>query len=220
MQTKLTLVAIFKPCYTIYLVVLNGEENMTAFEEKQILRKKIKLSESSLSAEFIEKSSIEICKRLENFSEYNSAKNIFCFVGIRNEPNTLPFLNSVLRSGKQLCVPLCTEKGIMELRKINSLSELCPGAYGIPEPPVSSEIIAPSLVDFAVIPCLSCDKFGNRLGKGGGYYDRFLANYNNFSVMLCFSSLLQKKIPTEPHDCKISTVLTENGYYFNGTFHK
>ena len=131
--------------------------------------------------------------------EYREAETVFCFVGTSREINTLPILQDLLTSGRTLCVPLCVGEGRMELRKISSLSELAPGAYGIPEPPPDSPRVAPDAVDFAVLPCLSCDHAGRRLGQGGGYYDRFLSVYRGGAVLLCREKLIRDEIPVEPH---------------------
>ena len=130
--------------------------------------------------------------------------------------NTHPTLEHALAAGKRLCVPLCVDKGIMELREITSLDQLVPGSYGLLEPPADSPSLTADEVDFAVIPCLTCNRAGQRLGKGGGYYDRFLSHYRSGSVLLCPELLLRDEIPVEPHDYPIPWVLTERGLYEDG----
>ena len=75
--------------------------------------------------------------------------------------------------------------GVMELRQIDAMSRLVPGAYGIPEPTRETPLIGTDEVDFAVIPCLSCSHSGLRLGKGGGFYDRFLSGAGDQRKRLC-----------------------------------
>ena len=118
--------------------------------------------------------------------------------------------DQALADGKKLCIPLCKAPGEMDAKVIRSLTELQPGAYGIPEPPGNAETILPSEIDLAVIPCLTAAKNGKRLGKGGGYYDRFLSEYTGKAVLLCPERLLLRDIPTEPHDVQLPKVITEN----------
>ena len=72
-------------------------------------------------------------------------------------------------------------------------------------------------VDFAVLPCVACNHLGQRLGRGGGYYDRFLSGYRGGTVLLCREKLIREEIPLEPHDYPIPWVLTETGLYEDGT---
>lgn len=115
--------------------------------------------------------------------EYQSAGTIFCFVGTGREIDTRPILRHALNSGKTVCVPLCTTPGQMELRRITALEELRPGKFHIPEPPADAPCVAVDEVDLAILPCLSCNHLGQRLGRGGGYYDRFLAHYRGGTVL-------------------------------------
>ena len=158
-----------------------------------------------------------IAAHLLAMPEYRAAGTVFCFVGTAREIDTHPILEDALAAGKALCVPLCVADGIMELRRIRSLAELVPGAYGILEPPAESPALEPDAVDFAVLPCLTCDHAGHRLGKGGGYYDRFLAAYRGGAVLLCREKLIREEIPLEPHDRPVPWVLTEAGLFEDGS---
>ena len=142
---------------------------------------------------------------------------MFCFVSAGREIDTRPILDQTLADGKMLCVPLCVADGIMELRAIRNLEELFPGAYGILEPPADSPALSPDQIDLAVIPCVTCSREGRRLGRGGGYYDRFLAHYRGAAVLLCRERLLRQEIPFGVHDYPIPWVLTEAGLFEDGT---
>lgn len=190
---------------------------MTKQAEKQQLRRTIRELEARLSPRYRADSARAIAARLLAMPEYQAAGTVFCFVGTAGEIDTRPILADALAAGKVLCVPLCTAPGVMELRRVTALADLSPGAYGIPEPPADAPAINTDDVDFAVLPCLTCDHFGHRLGKGGGYYDRFLAHYRGGSVLLCREKLIREEIPLEPHDYPVPWVLTERGLYEDGT---
>ena len=190
---------------------------MTRTEEKQQLRRTMRALEAGLSARYKEESSRAIAGHLLAMPEYQEAGTVFCFVGTDREIDTRPILEDILTAGKRLCIPLCTGKGIMELRQVTDLRQLVPGAYGILEPPADSPLVSVDEVDFAVLPCLTCNHLGQRLGRGGGYYDRFLSHYRGGTVLLCREKLIREEIPLEPHDYPVPWVLTERGLYEDGT---
>lgn len=190
---------------------------MTRMEEKQQLRRTMRALEAGLSARYKEESSRAIAGHLLAMPEYQEAGTVFCFVGTDREIDTRPILEDALAAGKRLCVPLCVGKGLMELRQVTDLRQLVPGAYGILEPPADSPLVSVDEVDFAVLPCLTCNHLGQRLGRGGGYYDRFLSHYRGGTVLLCREKLIREEIPLEPHDYPVPWVLTERGLYEDGT---
>ena len=190
---------------------------MTRQEEKQRLRQTMRALEQQLSDKYTAASSRAICSHLLAMPEYQAADTVFCFVGTAREIDTRPILEHALATGKRLCVPLCVSPGIMELRMIRSLDDLTPGSYGIPEPKEGCPMLDMDDVDFAILPCLACNHAGQRLGKGGGYYDRFLSHYRSGTVLLCREKLIREEIPVEPHDYPVPWVLTEAGMYEDGT---
>ena len=190
---------------------------MTTDTEKQQLRETIRRLGAQLSPRYRAAADSAIARHLLALPEYRSAGTVFCVVGTGREIDTRPILEQALADGKTLCVPLCVGKGIMELRAVRDLKELSPGAYGIPEPPAESPSLSPDQVDLAAIPCVTCSREGRRLGRGGGYYDRFLAHYRGAAVLLCRERLLRQEIPFGVHDYPIPWVLTEAGLFEDGT---
>lgn len=178
-------------------------------EQKQALRKIIRQEMQQIPLSYFHQAGKAICRTILSSDLYRQSECVFCFVSCGKEPDTYPLLNRILSDGKTLAVPLCRSEGQMELRRITSLSQLTPGAYNIPEPPEDAPILSPADVQLALIPCLAATRDGKRLGKGGGYYDRFLAAYTGTALLLCPALLLQPDIPVEPHDFSIPTVITE-----------
>lgn len=77
-------------------------------------------------------------------------------------------------------------------------------------PNLNMEIVVP---DFLLIPGLGFDLFGNRLGRGKGFYDRFLENYDGIKIGICFEDQIFMQIPTEKHDVKVDYVVSEKGVW-------
>lgn len=183
----------------------------TIQRQKDILRRELAKAERALTLAEKNISDAAILHHVVNTTVYHRARTVFAFVGRGDEIDTLPLLRQVLADGKRLCVPLCTAPGIMECREITDLSVLRPGAYRILEPPAGAPLVAPADIDLAVIPCAGASPDGRRLGRGGGYYDRFLAGYAGEALLLCRQALLRTDIPWEAHDVLIPTVITEQG---------
>ena len=103
----------------------------------------------------------------------------------------------------------------MDWVEIPSLSLLQPGAYGIPEPPADRPAADPGgyAATRALIPCLAAGPDGVRLGRGGGYYDRFLAHYKGAKLLLCPEAVLTDTLPCDDWDAHFAPeeILTEKG---------
>lgn len=176
-----------------------------------MLRRELAKAERALTPAEKSASDAAILHHVVNTTVYHRARTVFAFVGRGDEIDTLPLLRQVLADGKRLCVPLCTAPGIMECREVTDLSVLRPGAYRILEPPAEAPLVASTDIDLAIVPCAGASPNGRRLGRGGGYYDRFLAEYAGEALLLCRQALLRLGIPWEAHDILIPAVITEQG---------
>ena len=96
----------------------------------------------------------------------------------------------------------------MTARRIGSLSELEPGAYGLPEPGKGCAVIAPEEIDLVLVPGTAFDAQGRRLGQGGGYYDRFLSGTRALRVGVCHGFALVDHVPAQAHDLNMDYILT------------
>ena len=189
---------------------------MTRQDEKKQLRQIMRRLEAKLDDGYRRNSDAAIVRHLLALPEFQAAEHIFCFVSTEHEINTRPILDAILAAEKTLSVPRCVGDGHMELRQVTDLSVLTPGTMGILEPSDTAPLTDIDNVDFSVIPCVTCNHAGQRLGHGGGYYDRFLSHYRGGTVMLCRELLIRNEIPVEPHDYPIPWVLTERGLYEDG----
>lgn len=117
--------------------------------------------------------------------------------------------------GKRLVVPVSHPHGRMEIRVVKAMSELnVKDRYGITIPGDNALTASEDDIDFAVIPGVCFSRECARLGRGGGYYDRFLESYKGFSAGLCRSHFLTKHIPEESHDRRVSAVVTDVGIFY------
>lgn len=185
-------------------------------QEKKQLRAALRQVRSQIDPHHREHWDAALCTHLLSLPEYAKANTVFCYVSTPDEPGTQAILAFALADGKQLCVPRCKKGGVMDLCLISSLTDLCPGAYGILEPLPHALTLTPDQVDLAIIPCIACTREGERLGQGGGYYDRFLPQFSGDAVLLCYESLVQTSLPTEPHDCTVPFLITEAGVFRQG----
>lgn len=151
----------------------------------------------------------KIAKQVTGLAEFIQAATIFCFVSTGDEINTRPMLTQVLNSGKRLAVPRCQPGGRMAAHEITALAQLQPGFYGILEPNGDCREVSREEIDFAIVPCLSCDLKGRRLGHGGGYYDRYMMNRDYPAAVICREQMLCGQIPAEDFDAVMDLVVTE-----------
>jgi len=180
-------------------------------EDKKAIRKEIRQRINDLDREYCQNASKIICDRVIALPEYAKAETVFCFVGVDGEPDTRSIINDALLNGKRLCVPLCLDSTTMDAIEISGYDDLVPGYYGILEPKPGLKAVDPTEIDFAVIPCVTCDHKGNRLGHGRGYYDRYFERGEFEKCMICYEKLTigVGEIPLDEHDKMVSRVVTD-----------
>lgn len=182
-------------------------------EEKAALRRQVLAAEKVMTPEERAAADAAICRRVLSMKAYGEAHTVFAFAPCREEIDIWPLLRTILAAGKTLALPLCTSVGQMECRRVEDLNDLRPGAYGILAPPETATRIDPADIDLALVPCVTCNRQGQRLGRGGGYYDRFLARYTGRTLLLCREALLREHILCQPHDRSVTPVVTDGGVY-------
>jgi 5-formyltetrahydrofolate cyclo-ligase len=180
-------------------------------QEKDRLRKALRDLAQSLPDAYIESSDRGIEQNVLALKQWKQARTVFIYVSIGREPRTRGLILSALADGKTVAVPRCLSNGEMEARVISSLDGLQPGPFGIPEPTASAPLLLPDAFDLIVAPCIAADRQGYRLGHGGGYYDRYLANIQCPSACLCRACLLQPELPYDAFDRPVEFVITEDG---------
>lgn len=150
--------------------------------------------------------------RLINSNIFKDFDLFLIYVSVFGEPDTYNIIDFALKNGKRIAVPYCKGQ-TMDFYEIHSLDDLEVGAFGIPTVDASS---AQKFSDFnnsiCIVPALAFDIYGNRLGYGGGFYDRFLSKNEIQTLGLCYERCISAGISAENYDVKINSVLTENGF--------
>lgn len=179
-------------------------------KSKKSLRREILEKRKALFKEEKIKWDREIARNLAEMKEFVEAKDVLCYVSTDDEVDTRQIINFSLSQEKNVYVPKVVSKEKMEFYKINSLSELRKGYFGISEPDTGNEKFENGDA-ICVVPGLCFDKEGNRLGYGGGFYDRFLQNKKMITVSLAYSSFILKKINCDEYDVKMDYIVTQSG---------
>lgn len=142
---------------------------------------------------------------------YRKAKLVLFYASLAHEVDTFGMIRKTLEDGKQVCLPI-VEKTQRLIRPVlmNHLEELQPSTYGILEPTFDRkrEINSKDL-ELVLVPGLAFDQSHNRLGRGAGYYDRFLAQLPEATptLGLGFDFQLTQCLPTDSHDVSLTAVL-------------
>jgi 5-formyltetrahydrofolate cyclo-ligase len=169
----------------------------------------------ALPAEYRAASDIAIREVLLGLPEYKKATVIFCYIGVRSEVETMPFIQKALEDGKRVCAPALERGGIMKAKEISGADDAAPSDFGLIEPKSGCSDVPAREISLVVVPCLCCDRNGNRLGYGGGYYDRYLALSEAAVAVLCRERNICEDgdISPLPHDARADIVVTERGAF-------
>lgn len=177
-------------------------------DEKQILRKKYKCQRDSLSKKTVEYSRL-ICESCAELDEFKSADTILLYFAKGSEVDLSSLAEIAYSMGKRVAYPRCSGEGRMSFHKIASLPELEKGAFGIMEPPSDAPLCRDSDA-VCFVPALAFDTEGFRLGWGGGYYDRFLADFKGCKIGVAYDICLADKLPRGEFDIKTDYIVTES----------
>lgn len=184
---------------------------------KKKLRAELKLLRDSLEEK--DKLSDRICEAFIGSDLYENAETLLLYYSSASEVSTVKIFCKALSDGKKTAFPLCTDnQGTMVFYYVSDEKELKKGMYGIMEPPCENEMFSGAENCICIVPGLSFDKNGYRIGYGKGYYDRFLSDFNGISVGLCYEAMVSEKVPTDKYDKKVNYLITDKKTYNFNSF--
>lgn len=181
---------------------------------KQSLRKQLLIKRSELSPEFVLENSKKIAENLLNLDIYQSSNNIMLYIATQDEVQTQKIIESAQRDKKRIFIPLIIRRdnALLPSLVIDFEKELIPGILGIYQPRKEFyRIYPPTVLDLIIVPGVAFTIRGHRLGRGGGYYDRFLSQLEpkTLSIALSFEMQILNKIPIDIQDIPVDYIITE-----------
>ena len=184
-------------------------KSITKTEQKRLLREALKEQERRLTKVALSDSNQKLTERFLALEEVAAAETILLYCSMGAEPDTTVLMERLLTQGKRVVLPRCLPQRQMETRLYTSHIPLIQHPYGMLEPGEAHPLVEPEEIELALVPALAYDICCMRMGRGGGYYDRYLAEFSGITVGWCRDVLLQREIPAESHDRPVDLVLTE-----------
>lgn len=174
---------------------------------KEELRRLVRSQKRMYSAPQLQAMSAEAVARLMALPQMAAAKTVMLYYSLPDEVSTHELADRLVERGKVVVLPVVTGPAEMELRRYRSADYLSMGAFGIMEP-TGEPFTSLAEIDLAVVPGMAFDTRGNRLGRGKGYYDRFLSQLPQATkVGLCFPFQKFPGVPTDENDVRMDLVI-------------
>ena len=180
---------------------------MHIHDKKLLIRKDIAALKKKLSEKTTAELSQKICTSLVQTELFQKADCIALYYGMNDEVRTSGLIEKWYKK-KNIVLPV-TSLETIKFHTYKGKEFLNKSALGIPEP-TSTDVIHHEDIDLFIVPGVAFDREGNRLGRGKGYYDKYLAGIIKPIIGICFDFQLMDSIPAEKHDIKMTMVVTEN----------
>lgn len=177
---------------------------------KETLRQQLTMVRQALSPAVRDTGSRRIVDFLTQLPEYPTSQRIGMYAATPGEVDLRLFFDRCRADGKSCFFPR-VEGGDMDFYAVLAWSDLVPGTYGILAPRPDSLRLAPGKFDLMVVPGVAFDRHGHRLGRGKGFYDRYLPRVGGYHIGACFDGCVVETLPHEPHDAGVHLLVTESG---------
>jgi 5-formyltetrahydrofolate cyclo-ligase len=175
--------------------------------KKKEIRNEIKALRAVMDPEHVKDFSGVIKTKLLSLQRVVRASSVMAFYSYEKEPKMLEFIHECIDMGKRIALPCVTGEGKMIAVNYSRDTVLKKNVYGIPEPVISENIVRKP--DVVIVPGIAFDLKLNRIGFGGGYYDRFLEGTGAYKIGLCFDYQIIETIEPESHDVPMDLIVTE-----------
>ena len=174
-------------------------------KQKNSLRQHLEMKRRAMPKEEAAALSSAVVARLESVPEFQKGRNIMLYYPIRNEVDVRPLLEAY-QDSKVLLLPVVLKGHKMELRQYRGPESLKKGQYGIPEP-IGERYTG--RIDTIIVPGVGFDRHLHRIGRGGGYYDRFLKKHPEAKkVAVAYDFQIVDNVPVNHFDRKVDAIIT------------
>lgn len=195
---------------------------MSVGAEKGRLRDAMRARLGAISADDRRSASGAIVDRITGSGWWKGARCVLVFAWDSFEPDLDPLIEVGNRHGKVMAMPWVDWAGkSMRGRRVRSASDLVEGRHGIRVPGEGCDAIGDDEIDLVLVPGVAFDRVGGRLGRGAGFYDRFLASWRDrpmtgggvrrLAVGVGFATQVVELVPTDPHDERLDGLVTDAG---------
>ena len=173
--------------------------------DKRKIRQAVRAEIAKLSDEEKKSLSAQIFSELDNSNEVCNASVIALFISLPDEPQTANFIEQLLSKNKRVVVPRIEGEEMNFYDISEGVSE---GAFGIMEPIATSPIL-PAEIDVMIVPGVAFTRNGARLGRGKGFYDKYLSHkdFHAYTIGVCYPCQVVENLPTEEHDKQLDLVV-------------
>jgi 5-formyltetrahydrofolate cyclo-ligase len=182
---------------------------------KNDLRRKSRDARVQLTVLERAKASSRICELVTSSGFFRRCHDIACYLPSDEEVDTWPIIARAFAMGKQVSAPVLGKNSTMRFRKLSTHSSLSPNEFGLLEPQ-EGEFVDPHRLDIVITPLVAFDSSGNRIGMGGGYFDRTFSFLRTRKIWMrpkligvAFACQEVKNISPNPWDIGLFRVVTE-----------
>lgn len=191
---------------------------MTSLPSKPDLRRSMSAILTALPLSFQHSLSILLCRRLLADPVFTAAGSILLFAPIAGEPDLRLIADEALGVSKHICLPRThwSSRSMAPVPITDWSRDLALSPQKIAEPRPELPALDPATLDLILVPGLAFDPLGNRLGRGAGFYDRFLSALPSSvrTLGVCFDEQLIPAVPADAHDVRVQGVLTPTSLFW------
>ncbi|WP_297028293.1 5-formyltetrahydrofolate cyclo-ligase [uncultured Dialister sp.] len=188
------------------------ETDISSSEVKREIRRKMLALRRALSDDEAVKKAESLTSWILTLPEYKKAKRIMAFLAMKGESNLDGLIARALSDGKEVYVPVCLPERQMEAGRLLDMDHFVRGPLGLRDLPKGYETVSPEKLDLVLVPGVACDREGNRLGMGAGYYDRYLVHVPfEKRIAALWDFQVAEAIPSEPFDERMAKIVTDKG---------
>lgn len=171
---------------------------------KSELRQQIREKKRQFTRQQLDELSLSVLDRLR--PRLRDAHIVLAYYSLPDEVNTHQLIDELVAEGKTVLLPKVLDGETMELRRYTGRQDLSEGSFHIMEP-VGEPFSDYSEIDLSLIPGMAFDAHGHRLGRGKGYYDRFLRAMSVRTIGVCFDFQRVDVVPTDENDVAVDEVI-------------